>query len=120
MNKVAIASCYFQKNYGSMLQAFATQQAIENLGYKTENICIDGIAKEIRNAKLKYYAKELTDWSVIKTKMGFVRRFVVKRMDNEFRKNVVVRDKKFNNLYRSYYYRYSIWVSDTVAVLFIF
>lgn len=97
MNKVAIASCYFQKNYGSMLQAFATQQAIENLGYKTENICIDGIAKEIRNAKLKYYAKELTDWSVIKTKIGFVRRFVVKRMDNEFRKNAVIRDKKFND-----------------------
>ena len=97
MNKVAIASCYFQKNYGSMLQAFATQQAIENLGYKTENICIDGIAKEIRNAKLKYYAKELTDWSVIKTKIGFVRRFVVKRMDNEFKKNAVIRDKKFDD-----------------------
>ena len=53
MKKVGIVSCYFQKNYGSMLQAYATQQVIEKLGYKSETICIDGIAKEIRNAKLK-------------------------------------------------------------------
>lgn len=97
MRKVAIASCYFQKNYGSMLQAFATQQAIENLGYEVENICIDGLSKEIRNAKLKYYAKEMKDWSIIKTKIGFVKRFIIKRMDHNLKKNAVIRDKKFND-----------------------
>ena len=31
--KVAIVSCYFQHNYGSQLQAFATQQMLSDYGY---------------------------------------------------------------------------------------
>ena len=46
--KTAIVSCYFQPNYGSMLQALATQMALDRLGYDNETICIDGLKKEIR------------------------------------------------------------------------
>lgn len=45
MKKVGIISCYFQKNYGSMLQAYATQQVIEKLGYKSETIYIYSTVK---------------------------------------------------------------------------
>ena len=40
-----------------MLQAYATQQVIEKLGYKFETIYIDGIDKEIHNEKLKHYMR---------------------------------------------------------------
>lgn len=103
MKKVGIVSCYFQKNYGSMLQAYATQQAVEKLGYEAETIRIEGIAKEIRNAKLKHYMKQLTNWTVVKGKLGFVKRFFLKKMDKEFKKNVAVRDKKFNEFKNTKY-----------------
>ena len=35
---IGIVSCYFQHNYGSMLQAYATQMALDKLGYKNETI----------------------------------------------------------------------------------
>ena len=38
MKKTAIVSCYFQHNYGSMLQAYATQMALDKLGYENETI----------------------------------------------------------------------------------
>lgn len=36
--KVGICACYGTKNYGSMLQAFATQEAVRKLGYTAEFI----------------------------------------------------------------------------------
>lgn len=95
MNKVAIVSCYYQKNYGSMLQAFATQQALDVLGYNNETVCIDGIAKEIKNRKVKYYLLQLANPSVVKGKLGFVKRYVHKKLDKEFSNNIAIRDKKF-------------------------
>lgn len=103
MKKIGIVSCYFQKNYGSMLQAYATQQVIKKLEYQAETIRIEGIAKEIRNAKLKHYMKQITDWTVVKGKLGFVKRFFLKKMDKEFKENVAVRDKKFNEFKNTKY-----------------
>ncbi len=37
-NKVGICACYNSRNYGSMLQAYASQIAIEKLGYQSEFI----------------------------------------------------------------------------------
>ena len=57
MKKVGIVSCYFQENYGSMLQAYATQKILDDLGYENENINIDGLKPEINKAKAAYFAK---------------------------------------------------------------
>lgn len=45
MKKVGIVSCYFQHNYGSMLQASATQMALDKLGYENETIDIQQFRK---------------------------------------------------------------------------
>lgn len=50
MKKVGIVSCYFQHNYGSMLQALATQMALDKLGYENETIDISGFNGEIKKA----------------------------------------------------------------------
>ena len=68
--KTAIVSCYFQPNYGSMLQALATQMALDSLGYDNETICIDGLNREIRLAKLRYFAKASLTSDILLSKVG--------------------------------------------------
>ena len=36
--KVAIVSCYYVKNYGSMLQAYAVQKMLDNFNLDSENL----------------------------------------------------------------------------------
>ena len=38
MSKVAIVSCYYVKNYGSMLQAYAVQKMLDNMKIENENL----------------------------------------------------------------------------------
>ena len=38
MKRVGICACYDTLNYGSMLQSFATQHVINNLGFDSEFI----------------------------------------------------------------------------------
>ena len=91
--RVNLAACYFQKNYGSMLQAYALQEAVNSLGYEAENLRIDGIAKEIRNRKLGYYARQLADWSMVKEKAGMVRKVWQKKKNRNFAKLLSVRSR---------------------------
>ena len=95
VKRVNLVSCYFQQNYGSMLQAYALQEAVKALGFEAENIRIDGIAKEIRNKKLKYYARQLIDWSVVKEKTGIVRKFWQKKKNKHFAEKSKLRNRKF-------------------------
>ena len=55
MKKTASVSCYFQPNYGSMLQALATQMALDKLGKENETVRIDGLNREIRRVKMLYF-----------------------------------------------------------------
>ena len=52
MKKVGIVSCYYVKNYGSMLQAYAVQKMIENKGIVCENI------QYVKKNQLFVYAKK--------------------------------------------------------------
>ena len=70
MKKTAIVSCYFQPNYGSMLQALATQMALDELGYDKETICIDGLNREIRTAKIRYFARASLTSDILLSKAG--------------------------------------------------
>ena len=70
MKKTAIVSCYFQPNYGSMLQALATQMALDELGYDNETICIDGLNREIRTAKIRYFARASLTSDILLSKAG--------------------------------------------------
>ena len=70
MKKTASVSCYFQPNYGSMLQALATQMALDRLGYDNETICIDGLNKEIRRAKIRYFARASLTSDILVSKAG--------------------------------------------------
>lgn len=97
MKKTAIVSCYFQHNYGSMLQAYATQMALDKLGYENETIDISGFYREIRRAKLMYFAKASLTSDILLSKIGMVQNVLIKKFSrNQYVKLSEVRAEKFD------------------------
>jgi len=96
--KIAIVSCYFQPNYGSQLQALATEKAIAKLGYNYETIKIDGLKPEINKAKYKYFLSKIFHLDTIKDKIGFIRKKVYLKLKvGTFGLQSESRNKKFND-----------------------
>lgn len=98
MKRTAIVSCYFQHNYGSMLQAYATQMALDKLGYTNETIDISGFNGEIKKAKIKYFAKASFTSDILLSKMGMVKNVLIKKFaKNEYTLLSKVRNQKFDD-----------------------
>ena len=77
--KVGIVSCYFQHNYGSMLQAYATQMALDRLGYEYETIDISGFRGDIRKEKIKYFIKASLTSDILFYKAGMAKSVIKKK-----------------------------------------
>ncbi|MDD3416129.1 MAG: polysaccharide pyruvyl transferase family protein [Lachnospiraceae bacterium] len=104
MKKIAIVSCYFQHNYGSMLQAYATQMVLDKLGYDNETIDISGFNQEIKKAKIKYFIKASLTSSILASKMGMVKNILLKRvLKNEYSSLSDVRSRKFETFKNKYF-----------------
>lgn len=96
MKKVAIVSCYFQHNYGSMLQAYATQMALDKLGYENETIDISGINSEIKRAKIMYFIKASLTSDILLSKAGMAKNVLIKRISrSKYATNSKIRAEKF-------------------------
>lgn len=95
VKKVALVTCYFQHNYGSQLQALATQMICNKLGIENETICIDGLKPEINQAKYRYFLSRIFDINTIKDKMATVKKQIAKRTNREYRQNLAKRDALF-------------------------
>ena len=96
MKKIALVTCYFQHNYGSQLQALATQMICDKLDWPNETICIDGLKPEINRAKYRYFLSHCLDIHTIKDKMGTVRKWFAKRTNKEYATNLMIRDNLFS------------------------
>jgi hypothetical protein len=100
--KIALVTCYFQPNYGSQLQAYATQMLFDKLGIETETICIDGFRKEINQAKYRYFLKHVFDYNVVKEKFGFISHTLAKfTQGSAYKKNLEIRNAMFSNFAHS-------------------
>ena len=97
MKKVGIVSCYFKDNYGSMLQAYATQKILENNGIPNETINID-FNKDFKNGKRKYYITQLFNFKFIKNKFGMIKMKFQKKLNKKLEKNIRIR----TNMYREF------------------
>lgn len=93
--KIALVTCYFQPNYGSQLQAYATQMAFDKLGLENETINIEGIKSEINKRKMKYFLSKIFDKNTILDKMATVRKVVAKKRIPGLAENLSIRNKKF-------------------------
>ena len=94
MKKVAIVSCYFKHNYGSMLQAYATQKILDDMNIENETINISK-NEDFSRGKKKYYMSQITDFSFIKSKMGMIKLKLDKKLNKTLGKNLKIRDEKF-------------------------
>ncbi len=97
MKVLALITCYFQPNYGSQLQAYATQMAFDKLGIANETICIDGLLPEINKTKYKFFLSKIFDRATIKDKMATVRKFLAKKRNHVYAENLRVRYKMFED-----------------------
>lgn len=95
--KIALVTCYFQPNYGSQLQAFATQEAFRKLGLGHETIRIDGLLPEINKAKYRYFISKVLDINTVKDKMATVRKVIAQKRNPEYAKNLEVRNGMFKD-----------------------
>lgn len=92
----ALVTCYFQPNYGSQLQAYATQMAFDKMGLNNETICIDGLLPEINKAKYKYFLSKIFDINTVKDKMATVRKVVAKKRNPQYARDLSLRYGMFN------------------------
>lgn len=95
MKKVAVVSCYFQHNYGSMLQALATQEILNIMNIPNETICIDELRKEIHDAKMRYFKSRMFSGDVIKDKFGYLKLLVAQKLNKNLGEKIVLRKKCF-------------------------
>ena len=95
MKKLGLAIGYEVENYGGVLQAYATQKAVEKMGIDYEVINLSGISKILDKRKLSYYAKKVFDKDVIKDKGGYIHKKIVGKLNPELEKNLALRSRAF-------------------------
>lgn len=108
MKKVGIVSCYFKDNYGSMLQAYATEKILDNNNIPNETITI-GNNKDFKKGKFKYYITQIFNFSFIKTKFGMIKFKFDKIINKQLKKSVATRTNK----YREFRKEFNMSVSTT-------
>jgi hypothetical protein len=95
-NKLALVTCYYQHNYGSQLQAYATQRIFDEMGIVNETICIDGLKRGINKTKYWYFLKHIFDIHVVQDKFGFFLYAIVKKIkQNTFKQQTKERSRMF-------------------------
>lgn len=104
MKKIGICTCYDTLNYGSMLQAFATQKTVERLGYDCEYI----IYKKKKDVLfiLKQIPR-LLNRNLIYEKMLNLKKKKELRMYPEIKKNEEIRKRAFLKFQKKYYKKFS-------------
>lgn len=95
-NKIALVTCYFQPNYGSQLQAFATQKFFDDIHVPNETIMIDGLKGEINKAKYKYFLSKIFDANTIKDKWATVKKVIAKKSNHTYASHLMERYNMFD------------------------
>ena len=99
--KVGIVSCYFKHNYGSMLQAYATQKILDDMNIENETINIDKNI-DFSNGKKKYYMGQVLNFQFIKSKLGMIKLKLDKKINKNLGKNIFIRDKKYEEFRKTF------------------
>lgn len=100
--KVGIASCYYNHNYGSMLQAYATQRAVEKLGHEAVTIQCMSPINYMTQSKVRYYCHKLLNVDIVKTKIRQYRSKTKRKKYPEVIQGTIVRDSYFEDFYKKH------------------
>lgn len=101
MKKVAIVSCYFKNNYGSLLQAYATQKILDDNNIPNETINISEL-RDFSKGKKKYYLSQITNLNFIKTKFGMIKLKGYQKINRNLKNNIMIRNKEFTEFKKKF------------------
>lgn len=94
MKKVGIVSCYFKNNYGSILQAYATQKFLDKNSIFNETINVDNNI-DFKNGKRKYYLTQMFNFNFIRSKFGMIKLKLEKKIIRNLGNNISIRNNKY-------------------------
>ena len=96
MARIAVASCHDKRNFGSMLQAWATERAVALLGHDALTIDKTGLGADIGRGRRSYYLEHLLDLELYRAKLGFVGHRLRQRTNGEFGSEMARRYRAFD------------------------
>ncbi len=101
MKKVGIVSCYFKNNYGSLLQAYATQEILNKFELENETFNIDKNI-DFKNGKKNFYKTQIFNISFINSKLGMIWLKIYKKLNRKLGKNINIREQKFKEFRKEF------------------
>ncbi len=100
--KVGLVTCYFKQNYGSMLQAYATQRVLDDNNIPNETINIESNI-DFSKGKKKYYLSQITNFKFIKSKLGMIKLKLDKKTHKQLGLNIKIRNKKYEEFKKEHF-----------------
>lgn len=103
MKPIGLVTCYFHHNYGSMLQAYATELIMQQLGLPFQTIACKAPINYMQENKILYIIKKLliADWKMRLGKMKIER---AKKENPMFAKNWEIRNKAFSQFAETFFH----------------
>ena len=101
MKPVFLATCYFQQNYGSVLQALATQEFLDINSVPNQTINISGIFDVINKRKMAYFKRNIFNKDVVFDKLSYVRLVVNEKLNRKLGFNIQKRKRLFKEFSQS-------------------
>lgn len=100
---IGLAINYDYHDYGGMLQAYATHRKLNNLGFQSEAINIDCLKKSINRRKIRYFARNIYDTSIVKEKSKIIKKKFYRKLNSAFGRNMEMRDAAFERFCRMHF-----------------
>lgn len=103
MKPIGLVTCYFHHNYGSMLQAYATEMIMQQMGLPFQTIACKAPINYMQENKILYIIKKLliADWKMRLGKMKIER---AKKENPIFAKNWEIRNKAFDQFAETFFH----------------
>lgn len=103
MKPIGLVTCYFHHNYGSMLQAYATEMIMQQMGLPFQTIACKAPINYMQENKILYIIKKLliADWKMRLGKMKIDR---AKKENPMFAKNWEIRNKAFDQFAETFFH----------------
>ena len=93
--KVGLAIVTYGTNYGTYLQAFATQHVVRGLGYDTEIINIDSVKQEVSRARKKYFFAQIFNFPELKSYAHVILGIIGEKINKKYRCYIENRKDQF-------------------------
>lgn len=82
--RIGLATNWQYPDYGGMIQAFASQLAVETLGCAVEVLDVRNLQGDIDSRKMRYFLKNIADLSVVREKSSVVLSSLRRKLPGEY------------------------------------